>query len=458
MEMARVVINTSKIHRVPEALVACCVLGVASAAIGKSVVVQSGPSRKTGANLYLLVSARSGTGKTLVLNHVASPLIKFEAQLVQKWTHEVLPQSAADIRMIQAEISRLEKSAGGKESGDRIAIRNQLVTALGRLEALKEAAIPPQLRCEDVTIEQLALLLMRNNENLASISSDAGCIVDLLLGRYSKGNRTDEGVYLKGYSRDTTRVDRVTRPPVILVSPCLTVLWLVQPDKVQTLYAVRSLIDGGLLPRVMPCEVEVKLQPITVASLKGNPRIDSAWERLIFTLLENYHASKTEIVITPTEAALTLLNEHFNAIIAQRDGELADVEVFAARHNEWAWRIATVLHAVKYPTDAAAHELSRDTARDAIQLAEWFVQQQLSILSRSRATAKENKYNEVRFLLAGQPEGITATDVVRKRIVPNADQAHHLLGQMEAEGALVATEKRPERGGHTAKIYTLNRE
>ena len=133
------VVNTSRTHRVPAELAACCVLGVASAAIGKSLVVQSGPGRKTGANLYILVSARSGAGKTLVLNHVASPLQKFEAQLVQRWAHDVLPQSAAELRMIQAEIKRLEKLAGGKKPGDHIAIKNQLVTALGKLEDLKEA-------------------------------------------------------------------------------------------------------------------------------------------------------------------------------------------------------------------------------------------------------------------------------------------------------------------------------
>jgi hypothetical protein len=42
----------------------------------------------------------------------------------------------------------------------------------------------PTLTCEDITSEKLADLLSKNDEQLASMSSDALSIVNILLGRY----------------------------------------------------------------------------------------------------------------------------------------------------------------------------------------------------------------------------------------------------------------------------------
>ena len=60
--MAREIARVATCQNQP--LAAVSVLGVLSAALGASLEVVSGPNRKTGANLYLLAVAESGTGKT----------------------------------------------------------------------------------------------------------------------------------------------------------------------------------------------------------------------------------------------------------------------------------------------------------------------------------------------------------------------------------------------------------
>ena len=99
---------------------------------------------------------------------------------------------------------------------------------------MNEKLHSPRLCCEDVTSEKLAVMIAQNGEQLASLSADAGGIVNNLLGRYSKLDRTDEGIYLKAFSGDNCRVDRQGREPVLLQRPCLAALWLVQPDKLET--------------------------------------------------------------------------------------------------------------------------------------------------------------------------------------------------------------------------------
>src|ERR1017187_5051899 len=131
-----------------------------------------------------------------------------------------------------------------------------------RMLELEREMQAPVLSCEDITTERLASLLGQRGEVLASLSPDAGNVVNNLLGRYNKLDRTDESVYLKSYSGDYCRVDRQTRPPVVLYHPCLAVLWLTQPDKLVTLLGERSLADGGFIPRLLICHTNCRPEEI----------------------------------------------------------------------------------------------------------------------------------------------------------------------------------------------------
>src|SRR4030095_12039479 len=119
------------------------------------------------------------------------------------------------------------------------------------LDQIEAKLREPVLSCEDVTGKKLGVLLAHNDEQLASLSADALAIVNILLGRYNKLDRTDEGIYLKAFTGDRCKVDRQSRESVLLESPCLTALWLTQPDKLDSLLAERSLSDGGLIPRIL---------------------------------------------------------------------------------------------------------------------------------------------------------------------------------------------------------------
>jgi hypothetical protein len=133
---------------------------------------------------------------------------------------------------------------------------------------------------------------------------------------------------------------------------------------------------------------------------------------------------------------------------------LHDVNIYAARWNEQAWRIAVVLHAGKYGAHAHENMLDLDTAQRAIEVADWFAAQQLDILWASRHKARREKCDQVLSLLADKPEGIRASDVYRARIVRNADAAHALLAAMETDGKLIGRDEQPQAGGHITRIFT----
>ena len=178
----------------------------------------------------------------------------------------------------------------------------------------------------------------------------------------AKLERTDETLYLKAYSGDSCKVDRQCREPVFLESPCISALWLVQPDKVETLLAKRSLTDGGLIPRLLICHTRAQPRPI-VEGATGIPlSVRETYRKMIRGLLETYRLSSEARTIVPSPEAVVTLNAHYNGIVERRCGDLRDVTTFAARWNEQAWRIAVCLHA-----DAGARGLMNKRSRSKRQ-------------------------------------------------------------------------------------------
>jgi hypothetical protein len=340
---------------------------------------------------------------------------------------------------------------------ERQETQDGLQTKIKALADLEAKLIAPTLSCDDVSSEKLAVKLAHNQEQLASLSSDAGNIVNILLGRYNKLDRTDEGIYLKAFSGDHCRVDRIGREPVLLKQPCLSALWLGQPDKMETLLAERSLTDGGLIPRLLICHTRAQPRPI-VRGAKGIPAATAnAWKVRVVELIQTFRMAGEPFTIIPAPEALKILEDHYDKIVARRLGDLGDVTTYAARWNEQAWRIAVCLHAGLYGENAGERKLEADTAASAIALADWFAVEQLRILARGRHAARRAKRDEVLKLLVETPTGITARNVCRARIVDNADEARALLAQMEADGELTGRDSKPETGGHITRTFTKAR-
>ena len=64
--------------RVPQSLAGCCVLGVLSASIGSGLKVKSGADQFSFANLFIMASAASGSGKSQSFRLATGPFFKAE--------------------------------------------------------------------------------------------------------------------------------------------------------------------------------------------------------------------------------------------------------------------------------------------------------------------------------------------------------------------------------------------
>ena len=444
-----------RVMRVPDSLAGCCVLGTLSAAVGAGLDVRSGPGRVTRGNLYILASAESASGKSETFRHAIAPLVECEHEMLKLWAEQEKPHLEAKREMLQANLARLRKEAATpKSKTPRADTCAQIEETTRELRIVEGKLHGPRLVIEDVTSQKLAVLLSVHGECLASLSADAGEVVSNLLGRYS-GNvkRTDESVYLKAFTGDPCRVDRQNSATIILQRPCLSALWLTQPDKLADLLAERSLTDGGLIPRLLSCHTNCWPQAIVEDAEEFAPTVAAAYGALIRELLESFRLSPAPVTIEARPDARRAMIEHHNDIVARwHTGEVRDVGSYALRWTEQAWRISVCLHAGKHGAGAGDKSLELDTAQEAIAIADWFAGQQLEILAENRDAVRRGKREHVLSLLVDKPAGITVREVQRAHITNDAEEARQLLAKMEAEGALRSEEKKT--GGRPVRVYT----
>jgi uncharacterized protein DUF3987 len=371
----------------------------------------------------------------------------------QTWKACEYPTLEAERLQLEDEISKLKKGQTRGELADKIAA----------LERVKEKALyTPALIVEDVTAEELATKLAHSNETLASLSPDAGTIVNNVLGRYSNIKRPNDNIYIKAYSGDFCKVDRRSSPPVHLQSPCMTALWLLQPDKVNSLLAEEILVVGGLLPRFLVCHSHSVAQEIDENN--PTPPIPDAtrdvYRTLIDLLVHEYRSNEGEAyVVKPTSAAEKAFIAYHNKIVKRRNnGELQDIAPFAARWNEQAWHLAVCLHAGQWGDEAHEKSLSSETAESAIVLADWFSNEQLEILKSLRMSRQLQRAQKLQDYVLNAGGEMTLRDL-RNHHGFQHDECVELAKTFPGllRYAVIPAKRDDGRGGRSSEVLRASR-
>jgi hypothetical protein len=382
-EIARVTTSQS------EPLAAAAVLGILSASIGAGIEVNTGGERRTRGNLFTLAIADSGTGKGEAYKLAADPFEALEAEEIESFEMHVKPGLLAELNVATARANKLCKDAA-KES-DRHARQGTLAEYRNaeeeRADLQRQIESAPRWKVADVTQEALAVVMQgQPGEAVASLSSEARGIFSIVKGKYSKEGG-DEGFYCSGYSGDSLTADRVGRPRVTLRRPCLSILWMIQPDAARKAFDDDSMTESGLLPRFLIFDPKAEPQERNTQPAPIPPAIKTAWAALIADLVDSYRRKGNDPrTATTSREALAVLADYENENIRRRrpSGDLRDLAPYVARWTENAWRIAVVLHAARHGSKGHAAELDGGTARDAVKVMRWFSDRQLETLSAGR--------------------------------------------------------------------------
>ena len=420
--MASMVRESAASSLTPESLPGASALGVVAAAIGSGLEMSSGGDRRCRGNLFLLCIAESGTGKDLAFRPIVQPLNDVEAEAHAVFEEDTRPQLEAELQLAVADMERSKKDL--KKCGDDIdreaTVRDLRDAQRRKNDIEKRIAAIPILVFTEPTREGLSeTLSLQAGEASACMTPESRGVFSVLGGRYTGGQSTDEDLYCMAYSGTAHAERRKGCPPVSLRNPCLTILWMLQPDKATEILAEESLCASGLLPRFLMFDSGAEAEQMPEELPRITPETRSAWHALIEGLAKAYRLDGGPFEVKTAPEVFPLMRDYENKARRARNkregGDMADVAPFVARWAEQAWRLSLVLHAAEHGDEAHKHVLQLRTAENAIAITNWFIDRQLALIHGERMNRLRRKVEGLVDLLKRDYNGSANLGELSKR-------------------------------------------
>jgi 5S rRNA maturation endonuclease (ribonuclease M5) len=336
-----------------------------SSCIAKKAIVQVEPGYFEPVNVYAAPAMESGNRKTAVLNHMTAPLMEWERVEARRLEPEI-KRAASKRKTFEARIEILRKIAA-KSPLDATAVDD-----LAEMEAsLPDIPPAPRLWMQDMTAEILAVEMQQHGERMA-VFSDEGGLFDILAGRYTGSPNFD--LINQAHSGSPVRVNRISRPPVFLGRPVLTIGISPQPDVLARLSATPQFRGRGLLARFL---YAVPASPLGTRSLacKACPDdISEAYGELIKRLLKLSPQERNGLWQPWTLNLSSGAYERWKAFqrstegLMKEGGRLQYLRDWASKLPGATARIAGIFHCVT-ADPVAMPVISRETMDQAIDLA-----------------------------------------------------------------------------------------
>ena len=232
-------------------------------------------------------------------------------------------------------------------------------------------------------------------EAISSFSADARALIDNLLGNYKKKG-TDEAFYVQAWSGDYYAADRITRSEIVLFNPWLSLLWIVQPDKVRKLAEQPGMFDSGFYQRVLVCVVSSKVSKMS----RDKVNLDTAkWNELINELIGTYRlgSHSQSAIVEPNEEARNLLYNFRDEIVDLQNSKFSDIPSIAGKWGENAWPCAFTLPNME-PRVTRSFWNWR-LPNKLITIVRWFGDQQVSLIQESRWNRKVVRVEKIQSLI-----------------------------------------------------------
>lgn len=406
------------IAQAPIALCAQCVLAAEALLVQGRADVET-LSGQSPTSLFLLTVASSGERKSFCDRLASKAIADFEAKRI-------------------AEFHRLERAFRKKHEEEPELIEDEfavLETVPGEptvSSATPKPPVYPQMRFSDFTLEGLVKHFERGTPSIGLFSDEAGSI----LGGFSM-KRENRLRFFAGLSKlwggqplDHTRA---SLPAKTHPGKRVSAHFMVQPGSAKDFLSDPVLTDQGLGARflaVWPTSTMGTRFIVGDHGLRGE--LAKAHQSL-----EKYYSRQTKSLEAPLptlvsddltlDPPLLCLSdtarhhsiEFHNLIEGQLGpgGKLERFSGFASKITEQACRIAGVL---THAANSNAKEVSAATTRDAICIAEWYLQEHIRIFDQCRVPEELRQAEDLRRWLVDNYDG----SYVTPRIIVNRGPGH----------------------------------
>lgn len=368
-------------YQVPVDLPAMLMLAVGGACMANKYEVQVAPDWSEPCNLYVCTVLPPANRKSAVFKAVTAPLLRAEQEQRERLAPQI-DDLKQERRIKEAALLKAEQAASKAGEDEHAQVIEEAKTIR---RSMPEVPALPRLLVDDISPEQLAVLLSENNGRIALMSAEGG-VFDIMAGRYSNGVANLD-VYLKGHSGDAIRVDRIGRAHVSVDQPALTIGLAVQPEVVKGLVNAPGFRGRGLvgrflysMPRSPVGYRKIDPEPVT-------PSIKSQYEEAIESLskieVECDEDSKPNPKPLFLDNAANICFRNFRQDIENAlapGGELEYASDWGGKLPGAVIRIAAILHGFKHPQEPANHLIDEATMISAILVGSYLKNHALAVL------------------------------------------------------------------------------
>lgn len=366
--LVRLAKDCERVYGMPCYFTVSVALSAIASSLGKGLFFID-KDQRTYPNLYFLLMANSGVGKSRIYRKLISPIQQYEHQLIESFVNDQLPQIEAEIAICLASEKKLTRAENIQE----------LAATRRKLKELENQRIEPALYVEDSTSQKLVEQLSRD-EQLLVCSSDSKAVIDIILGRYNDG-KTDEAIFLQGHSIEPWKSSRIIRGVTSLKAPCINLLLVGTNDLLTELIRNERLLRGGFLPRVIIVSGTVRPKIDTGTNDKLDEALWHEWDCFLRTLIECYRLSAEEHEVQLSPEAREVFRLYWNEYASS--GTHSEIlEPFLCRHCEMAKRLSLSFHTLAYQESAHLHSMSGETAKQSVELMRFYADIQLHELHK----------------------------------------------------------------------------
>ncbi|SFU57099.1 Protein of unknown function [Nitrosospira multiformis] len=356
----------------PPELAALLVLAAISSAAQGKYKVQVKTDYSEPVNIWVCVALPPGSRKTAVQQAATAPLTAWERRQ-QEDLGPKMKQAASEYESLAARIKQLRKDAGQASDSEFKELKEKIAEAEAELPEIPTA---PQVWAQDVTPENLGSLMATNDERMAILSDESG-IFDILAGRYSNGIPNLD-LFLQGHAGSPVKVNRSSRPAIVMYSPALTLGLSPQPEVLRGLIDTPSFRGRGLLGRFLYALPYSNLGYRTLDRSPMHPNYRAGYEATLTHILDHElpdsddDASPPYMLKLTIEAAKKWQSFALSVEAGMREGGMYDhLTDWAGKFPGAVIRVAALLHIARYAdTGPWKKDIGAEDMEAALRMAE----------------------------------------------------------------------------------------
>lgn len=439
----------------PKALPAMLALGVISAAVRRAISVEVKPGYIEPVNIFVVVSLPPATRKSAEFKRACAPLKAWERVNREAMDRERRIEESK-IQTHNQRVSDLRKKAA-KAQDDQEA--EQLAEQVAQLEAdAPQVPEPPRLFTGDVTTERLGAMMQEHNECMAVMAPEGG-IIETMGGRYSN-QVPNFDLYLSGHAGEAVRVDRGSRPAVILDNPRLTVCLAVQPDVISTLSTQPGFHGRGLIGRFLHVVPESNLGNRKGDGPPMNPGVLNQYEKAVEALIDVGKSSDGVTVKLSPEAA-----ESWRALWSEVESGMLPGERFE-HMRDWAGkapgaaaRIAGLFHAFTLGAEYSRHPISAEHMNAAADTIRALADHAAIVYDQMGSdSVTDGARHVLRWIQRKQHSAFTAREChqAHRSRFPRTSDLEPIFAMLTERGYIRETESATGKRGRPSVTYEVN--